>query len=65
MHWETLGLTAVRKSSKVKDIIDAYSKRIPQVNDMSDMVNYTYFLGKLVEFDLASRVDTREKALLI
>jgi hypothetical protein len=32
---------------------------------MSDMVNYTYFLGKLVEFDLASRVETREKALLI
>jgi hypothetical protein len=61
MQKELVGSTAVRKSSKIKDIIDEFVKRMPQIEDKNDLVNYTYFLAKLYDFDLLPRVPVENR----
>ncbi len=58
MQLELLGRTAIRKSSKMRDITDEYAKRLPKINQKEDYVNYTYFLAKVSDFDLLSRIDS-------
>jgi hypothetical protein len=53
-----VGGTAVRKSSKIRDITDEFAKRLPRIEQKEDYVNYNYFLTKLFQFELGSRVDT-------
>ena len=58
MYKELVGSTAIRKSSKVKDIIEEFSKRLPNIKDKDDLVNYCYFLVRLHDFDISHRIDS-------
>lgn len=66
MYKEIVGTTAVRKSSKIKDISDEFNQRITgKFNRPSDYVNYTYFLTRLNEFEIGSRITSQEKIELV
>ena len=56
-----VGGTAVRKSSKIRDISDEFAKRLPQIEQKEDFVNYNYFLTKLFQFEIGSRIDTQDR----
>ena len=56
MYKELVGGTAIRKSSKIKDMIEEFAKRLPRVSDKEGFVNYCYFLARLQDFELAHRI---------
>jgi hypothetical protein len=60
-----VGTTAVRKSSKIKDITEEFNKRIPRITDKDDLVNFTYYLARLYDFDIVSRVSNDLRSQLI
>ena len=62
MYKELVGLTAVRKSSKIKELIDEFRKRMTRITDPIDFVNYTYFLARLHDFDVSNRIESSLKA---
>ena len=51
----------MRKSSKIRDISDEFAKRLPRIEQKEDFVNYNYFLTKLFQFEIGSRIDTQER----
>lgn len=53
MYKETVGSTAIRKSSKIKEIQEEFAERIPRISDPVDYVSYTYFMVRLHDFDIA------------
>lgn len=65
MYKEKVGSTAVRKSSKIKDVVEDFAKRLPRVSDPEDLVSYSYFLVRLMDFDISGRLDRQAKADLI
>ena len=58
MYTELVGSTAVRKSTKIKDIVDSFIKRLPNISDKDDYVNYTYFYCRLLDYEIAHRIDS-------
>ena len=52
MYKEIIGVTAVRKSSKIKAIQEEFTKRLPDISYPDYFVNYTYFLIRLLNFDI-------------
>ena len=56
MYKELVGSTAVRKSSKIKEITDEFIKRMDNIKERDDLVNYTYFMVRLHDFDIAHRI---------
>lgn len=55
----------MRKSSKIKDIVESYGKRLKGIKEPYDFVNYTYFLAKINDFDLVSKIDSKERGTFI
>ncbi len=52
MYTEIVGTTAVRKSSKVRNIMDEFMSRIDNLKDPVDFVNYTYFMIRLMQLEI-------------
>ena len=65
MYKELVGSTAIRKSSKIREIVDEFGRRVPQITDKEDLVNYCYFLARLQDFDIASRLERQHKNDLV
>jgi|LauGreDrversion4_2_1035121.scaffolds.fasta_scaffold125033_5 hypothetical protein len=65
MYKEKVGATAVRKSSKIRDIIENYVKRLPNISSNDEFVNYSYFLVRLIDFDISGRVNQQTKQNLV
>lgn len=58
MYKELVGSTAIRKSSKIKEIVIEFEMRMAKITHYDDYVNYTYFLARLSDFDLVNRLDS-------
>jgi hypothetical protein len=65
LYKELVGSTAVRKSSKIKDLVEEFAKRIPGIEGKEDLVNYTYFLIRLHDFDIVTRIDPKLRGSLV
>lgn len=65
MYKEKVGSTAVRKSSKIRDIVEDFAKRLPRITEPEDLVSYSYFFVRLIDFDISGRIDRRLKQDLI
>lgn len=65
MYLDLVGETAVRKSSKLAEIIVEFDRRIPNLVENDDYVNYIYFLLRLVEFDISARVSIHLSTFII
>jgi len=60
MYKEIVGHTAIRKSSKLEEIIKEVDKRLMDIQDPVDYINVFYFLNRLNDFDLLHRIDRRK-----
>ena len=45
--------------------MEEYARRIPKVDDKIDLVHYTYFLLRLHDFELHTRIDSNIRGSLI
>lgn len=52
MYREIVGSTAIRKSSKIRNILDEYILRVVNLNAPQDFINYTYFLSRINNFEI-------------
>jgi hypothetical protein len=57
--------TAIRKSSKIKDLIDEFIKRAPTLTTSDDLINYQYFMVRLHDIDLSNRLDNNLRLTLV
>ncbi len=55
MYKEIVGHTAVRKSTKLDEIISFLNSQLPNIKEPSDYINAFYFMNRVNDFDLLSR----------
>ena len=61
-----MGTTAVRKSLKFKDLQEEFSRRLAKgIDDKLDLINYSYFLVRVADFELSTRTDGSLRSQLI
>lgn len=66
LYKELVGTTAVRKSLKFKDLQEEFSRRLTKgIDDKLDLINYTYFLVRVADFELITRTDLTLRQQLI